>query len=148
MDQRTTDDALSPYHVFSRSEWAERREDTTMTLTSDEVTRVPSLHVRLDMIEVEEILPAAVAPAFALRRRDPFLDISRRRRGRAADLVCRPISDTARHRVARSQIVLSPREHPADPSARRSHPEEGREPPGRGSGATAVMSAEALKPPT
>ena len=55
MDQRTTDDALSLYHVFSRSEWAQRREDATMTLTPDEVTRVRSLHVRLDMTEVEEI---------------------------------------------------------------------------------------------
>jgi pantothenate kinase len=55
MEQRTTDDRFSPYHVFSRSEWAERREDTPMTLTSDEVTRVRSLHVRLDMAEVEEI---------------------------------------------------------------------------------------------
>jgi type I pantothenate kinase len=55
MDQRTTDDALSPYHVFSRSDWAERREDATMTLTPAEVNRVRSLHVPLDMTEVEEI---------------------------------------------------------------------------------------------
>jgi type I pantothenate kinase len=55
VEQRTTDDRFSPYHVFSRPEWAERREDTPMTLTSDEVTRVRSLHVRLDMAEVEEI---------------------------------------------------------------------------------------------
>jgi type I pantothenate kinase len=55
MEQRTTDDGLSPYRVFSRSEWAERREDTPMTLTPDEVTRVRSLHDRLDMKEVEDI---------------------------------------------------------------------------------------------
>ena len=55
MEQRTTDDGLSPYRVFSRSEWAERREDTPMTLTAEEVTRVRSLHDRLDMAEVEEI---------------------------------------------------------------------------------------------
>jgi type I pantothenate kinase len=55
MEQRTTDDGLSPYRVFSRSEWAERREDTPMTLASDEVTRVRSLHDRLDMKEVEDI---------------------------------------------------------------------------------------------
>jgi type I pantothenate kinase len=54
MEQRT-DDGLSPYHVFSRSEWAERREDTPMTLTHDEVSRVRSLNDRLDMKEVEEI---------------------------------------------------------------------------------------------
>jgi type I pantothenate kinase len=55
MEQRTTDDGLSPYRVFSRGEWAERREDTPMTLTSDEVTRVRSLHDRLDIKEVEDI---------------------------------------------------------------------------------------------
>src|SRR5690349_937281 len=53
MDQRT--DAISPYLTFSRSEWAALREDTPMTLTPDEVTRVRSLHDRLDMKEVEEI---------------------------------------------------------------------------------------------
>ncbi|HEY7243165.1 MAG TPA: type I pantothenate kinase [Xanthobacteraceae bacterium] len=54
MEQRT-EDGLSPYRVFSRAEWAERREDTPMTLTPDEVTRVRSLHDRLDIQEVEEI---------------------------------------------------------------------------------------------
>ena len=54
-DKRTTDDRLSPFRVFSRSEWAELRKDTPMTLTSDEVSRVRSLHVPLDMTEVEEI---------------------------------------------------------------------------------------------
>jgi type I pantothenate kinase len=54
MEQRT-DDGLSPYHVFSRAEWAERREDFPMTLTPDEVSRVRSLSDRLDMKEVEEI---------------------------------------------------------------------------------------------
>ncbi len=55
MEQRTTDHEFSPYRVFSRAEWAERREDTPMTLTPDEVSRVRSLHDRLDMAEVEEI---------------------------------------------------------------------------------------------
>jgi type I pantothenate kinase len=54
MDQRA-DDRLSPYRTFSRAEWAALRDDTPMTLTSDEVTRVRSLHDRLDMREVEEI---------------------------------------------------------------------------------------------
>src|SRR5207247_1261452 len=59
MEQRT-DQGLSPYRIFSRAEWAERREDTPMTLTSEEVSRVRSLHDRLDMAEVEEIyLPVA-----------------------------------------------------------------------------------------
>ena len=54
MEQRT-DDGLSPYRVFSRAEWAALREDTPMTLTSDEVTRLRSLNDRLDMAEVEDI---------------------------------------------------------------------------------------------
>src|SRR4029079_19632992 len=54
MEQRTEQN-LSPYRTFSRAEWATLREDTPMTLTSDEVTRVRSLHDRLDMKEVEEI---------------------------------------------------------------------------------------------
>src|SRR5436309_4375569 len=54
MEQRT-DQGLSPYRVFSRAEWAERREDAPMTLTPEEVTRVRSVHDRLDMEEVEDI---------------------------------------------------------------------------------------------
>jgi type I pantothenate kinase len=54
MEQRT-DDGLSPYRVFTRAKWAQLREDTPMTLTPDEVTRLRSLHDRLDMREVEEI---------------------------------------------------------------------------------------------
>ena len=54
MDQRT-DDNVSPYRIFSRAEWAAKRHDTPMTLTSDEVTRLRSLHDRLDIKEVEEI---------------------------------------------------------------------------------------------
>ena len=54
MDQRT-DDNVSPYRIFSRAEWAAKRNDTPMTLTSDEVTRLRSLHDRLDITEVEEI---------------------------------------------------------------------------------------------
>jgi type I pantothenate kinase len=54
MEQRT-DDGLSPYRIFSRADWAQLREDTPMTLTGDEVTRLRSLHDRLDMREVEEI---------------------------------------------------------------------------------------------
>ena len=54
MDKRT-DDGISPYGIFSRAQWAALRDDTPMTLTADEVTRVRSLHDRLDMNEVEEI---------------------------------------------------------------------------------------------
>jgi type I pantothenate kinase len=54
MEQRV-DDGLSPYHTFSRAAWAALREDTPMTLTREEVTRLRSMHDRLDMNEVEEI---------------------------------------------------------------------------------------------
>src|SRR3954447_26513445 len=54
MEQRT-DDGLSPYHAFSREDWANLRADTPMTLSPEEVTRVRSLHDRLDIEEVEEI---------------------------------------------------------------------------------------------
>src|SRR5882757_1258956 len=54
MEQRV-EDGISPYSIFSRDQWAALREDTPMTLTPDEVTRVRSLHDRLDMKEVEDI---------------------------------------------------------------------------------------------
>jgi type I pantothenate kinase len=54
MEQRI-EDGVSPYRIFSRAEWAQLREDTPMTLTPHEVTRLRSLHDRLDMSEVEEI---------------------------------------------------------------------------------------------
>ena len=54
MDQRT-EDGLSPYHVFSRAQWAALRDDTPMTLTRDEVTRLRSLNDRVDMEEIEHI---------------------------------------------------------------------------------------------
>ena len=54
MDQRIND-GFSPYRTFTRSEWAALREDTPMTLRSEEVTRLRSMHDRLDMSEVEEI---------------------------------------------------------------------------------------------
>jgi type I pantothenate kinase len=54
MEQRT-EDGLSPYRIFSRAEWAALRADTPMTLKPDEVTRLRSLHDRLDMREVEDI---------------------------------------------------------------------------------------------
>src|SRR5690349_1641335 len=54
MEQRTEEN-LSPYHTFSRAAWAALREDTPMTLTPEEVTRLRSMHDRLDMAEVEGI---------------------------------------------------------------------------------------------
>ena len=54
MEQRT-EETVSPYATFSRAQWAALREDAPMTLTVEEVTRLRSLHDRLDMAEVEEI---------------------------------------------------------------------------------------------
>jgi type I pantothenate kinase len=54
MEQRV-DDGLSPYRVFSRAEWAARREDTPMTLTPSEIADLKAFNDRLDMREVEEI---------------------------------------------------------------------------------------------
>jgi len=54
MEQRTQQD-VSPYRVFSRGEWATLRQDTPMTLKPAEVTRLRSMHERLDMTEIEEI---------------------------------------------------------------------------------------------
>ncbi|HJY17224.1 MAG TPA: type I pantothenate kinase, partial [Xanthobacteraceae bacterium] len=54
MEQRTEAD-VSPYRVFPRSDWATLREDTPMTLERAEVTRLRSVHDRLDMSEVEDI---------------------------------------------------------------------------------------------
>jgi hypothetical protein len=325
MEQRT-DDGLSPYRVFSRAEWAAKRDGTPMTLQSDEVTRLRSLNDRLDIAEVEEIylplsrllslyvaatqrlflalqnflgtedakmpyiigvagsvavgksttarvlqallarwpnvpkvdlvttdgflypnailereglmekkgfpesydLPALLrfltdikagrrpvrAPVYSHlvydvipnqwvevdrpdisssrpqraadrlaaegRQGDPlrvgllrFLDLSRRRRGRAAELVRQPVPHLAGHGLPRSEIVLPPlrhpvgrrggrdrdldldahqsrqsaREHPADAPARRPDPEEGREPPGRGSGAAQVVIRQVMDTP-
>ena len=54
MEQRT-DNEVSPYRIFSREEWAKLRDGAPMTLTPEEVTRVRSLHDRLDIAEVEDI---------------------------------------------------------------------------------------------
>src|ERR1700758_3247273 len=54
MDQRAAPE-VSPYRIFSRAEWAKLRADTLMTLEPSEVSRLHSLHDRLDISEVEEI---------------------------------------------------------------------------------------------
>src|SRR6201987_867668 len=54
MDQRAAPE-VSPYRIFSRAEWAKLRADTLMTLEPDEVSRLHSMHDRLDISEVEEI---------------------------------------------------------------------------------------------
>jgi type I pantothenate kinase len=46
-------DALSPYHRFSRAEWAALRADTPLTLTLDDLSRLKSLN---DPISLEEVV--------------------------------------------------------------------------------------------
>jgi len=54
MEQRIDSD-ISPYRVFSREEWAARRENTPMTLTQTEIVHLQALNDKLSMKEVEEI---------------------------------------------------------------------------------------------
>src|SRR3974377_2564556 len=54
MEQRT-EETLSPSRPFGGAEGAALGADTPMTLMSEEVTRLRSLHDRLDLNEVEEI---------------------------------------------------------------------------------------------
>src|SRR5882672_1719016 len=54
MEQRI-EDGLSPYRIFTRKEWAARREDTPMTLTRGEIAELQAFNDQLSMKEVEEI---------------------------------------------------------------------------------------------
>jgi len=54
MEQRAEPE-VSPYRAFSRAEWAALRADTPMTLNTEEVATLRSMHDRLDMKEVEDI---------------------------------------------------------------------------------------------
>jgi type I pantothenate kinase len=53
MDARAVPPALSPYHRFTRSEWAALRADTPLTLSMDDLTRLRSLD---DPISLEEVV--------------------------------------------------------------------------------------------
>lgn len=59
MDAQTSklspDVDLSPFRVFSRSEWSGLRADTPLTLTLDELRRLQSLNDRLSVEEVVDI---------------------------------------------------------------------------------------------
>jgi type I pantothenate kinase len=54
MEQRAEPE-VSPYHHFTRAEWAALREDAPMTLTPGEIATLRSVHDTLDINEVEEI---------------------------------------------------------------------------------------------
>jgi type I pantothenate kinase len=53
MDERLDPAALSPYHRFTRSEWAALRADTPLTLSMEDLTRLRSLN---DPISLEEVV--------------------------------------------------------------------------------------------
>jgi type I pantothenate kinase len=55
MDERAAPaaDALSPYHRFSRADWAALRADTPLTLTMEDLLRLKSLN---DPISLEEVV--------------------------------------------------------------------------------------------
>lgn len=64
MEQRVETE-ITPYRVFSREEWAARRENTPMTLTHGEIVHLQALNDKLSMKEVEEIyLPISRLLAF------------------------------------------------------------------------------------
>src|SRR5271168_3385984 len=55
MDERTqpASTVFSPYHHFTRSEWAALRADTPLTLTLEDLTKLQSLH---DPMSLEEVI--------------------------------------------------------------------------------------------
>jgi type I pantothenate kinase len=55
MDERAADPDISPYHLFSRAQWAELRADTPLTLSSDDLARLRSINEPITLEEVIEI---------------------------------------------------------------------------------------------
>ena len=53
MDARAAPPPLSPYHRFTRSEWAALRADTPLTLSMEDLSRLRSLN---DPISLEEVV--------------------------------------------------------------------------------------------
>ena len=52
-DPLPLEDALSPYRIFNRDEWATLRADTPMTLTADDLQKLQSLN---DPISLEDVI--------------------------------------------------------------------------------------------
>jgi type I pantothenate kinase len=74
MEQRVESE-ISPYRVFSREEWAARRENTPMTLTQSEIVHLQALNDKLSMKEVEEIyLPISRLLAFYVEAAQKLFD--------------------------------------------------------------------------
>ena len=57
MDERAAlpASAFSPYHLFSRAQWAELRPDTPLTLSSEDLARLRSINEPITLEEVIEI---------------------------------------------------------------------------------------------
>ena len=55
MDMRAAEQQYNPYRVFSREQWAKLRDDMPMTLHTNEIAALRSMHDRLDLREVEDI---------------------------------------------------------------------------------------------
>ena len=55
MDERATDEELSPYRHFKRAEWASLRADTPLTLTFDDLSKLQSMNDPISLEEVIEI---------------------------------------------------------------------------------------------
>lgn len=74
MEQRVESE-ISPYRVFSREEWAARRQNTPMTLTQSEIVHLQALNDKLSMKEVEEIyLPISRLLAFYVEAAQKLFD--------------------------------------------------------------------------
>lgn len=74
MEQRVESE-ISPYRVFSREEWAARRENAPMTLTQGEIVHLQALNDKLSMKEVEEIyLPISRLLAFYVEAAQKLFD--------------------------------------------------------------------------
>jgi type I pantothenate kinase len=74
MEQRVESE-ISPYRVFTRVEWAARRENTPMTLTQSEIVHLQALNDKLSMQEVEEIyLPISRLLAFYVEAAQKLFD--------------------------------------------------------------------------
>jgi type I pantothenate kinase len=74
MEQRVESE-ISPYRVFTRAEWAARRENTPMTLTQSEIVHLQALNDKLSMQEVEEIyLPISRLLAFYVEAAQKLFD--------------------------------------------------------------------------
>lgn len=82
--ESTREANYSPFFLFTSDEWARFRADTPLTLTSDEVQRLRSLHDPIDLTEVRRIylslsrlLSAHVeASQLLFQQRNRFLSLS------------------------------------------------------------------------